>query len=59
MARLGKNEAGLPALDPEMVCEQRGIPIPLLRRVGVDLPVQGLKFARMRSGLGSVEQLER
>ena len=59
MAGLGKHEARLAALDAEAVGEQGGIPFPAVRRVGVDLGVQRLQFVRVRSGLFSVEQLQR
>jgi hypothetical protein len=59
MAGLRKDEARLTALNPEAVREQRGILVPSVRRVGVDLGVQSLQFVCVRGGLGPVEQTER
>ena len=59
MAGLSQDKARLAALDPEAVCEQRGIISAPVRRVGVHLGVQGLQFLRMLGGLRPVEQPER
>jgi RecB family endonuclease NucS len=59
MAGFSQNKAGLAALDPESVCEQGGIIIPPVRRVGVHLGVESLQFGRVRGGLRAVEQLGR
>ncbi len=57
MPGLGKDEARLASLDPEAVRE-RGVVIPPVRRVGVDLGVQGLQLIGVRGDLRPVEQPE-
>jgi hypothetical protein len=46
-------------MDPKPGGEQRGIVTPPVRRVRVDLGVQGQQFVRVRGGLSGVKQAER
>jgi hypothetical protein len=59
MPGLSQDKARLAALDPEAVCEQRGIISARVRRIRIDLGVKGLQLVRARGGLRPVKQLER
>jgi hypothetical protein len=57
--RLGQDEPGLAALDPEPVREQPGVVMPPVRRGRVDLGLQRLQLVLMAGRQRAVEQLER